>query len=245
MSDFIEATTSSLEALSDQYRAIAHNLANVSTAGYKRRCTSFVQLLQAQISGAEEGAAATSGTVVEEMSIDFTQGSLMETGRALDLALTGKGFFVLETPDGPLYTRHGAFVTNDTGQLVDSAGRIVAGEAGPIVIPPAANPQNVQVSKDGTLSASGAGFGKVRLVEFEDESSLLPVGDSCYLPAEGVEPTAATGAAVQQGYQEASNVRAVEELIALITVTRLYEANLKAIQTQDERLRNILHVAMS
>jgi len=243
MSDFIEATTSSLEALSDEYRAIAHNLANVSTAGYKRRCTSFVQLLQAKMSGAEE--AATSGTVVEEMSIDFTQGALTKTGRALDLALAGKGFFVLETPDGPMYTRHGVFLTNDTGQLVDSAGRIVAGEAGPIVIPPAVNPQNVQVSQDGTLSAGGAAFGKVRLVEVEDESVLLPVGDSCYRPAEGVEPTAAAGAAVQQGYQEASNVRAVEELVALITVTRMYEANLKAIQTQDERLRNILQVAMS
>ena len=133
MSDPIEATTSSLQALSDQYHTIAHNLANVNTAGYKRRCSSFVQLLQ------QAQTLSDIALIADQVSIDFSQGALTRTGRSLDLGLEGKGFFVLETPEGPLYSRSGVFRTNAEGQLVDSSGRTVAGEAGPIVIPTTAS----------------------------------------------------------------------------------------------------------
>lgn len=239
MSDPIETTTSSLQALSDQYHAIAHNLANVNTAGYKRRCSSFLQLLQ------EAQALSDIALIVDQVSIDFSQGALTCTGRALDLGLEGKGFFVLETPEGPLYSRSGVFRTNAEGQLVDSSGRTIAGEGGPIVIPSTASTAAVGVSADGSISVAGQGVGKFRLVEFENEMDLVPVGGNCFRAPVDAVTTPATNTAVRQGFQEASNVRVVGELVGLITVTRLYEANLKAIQTQDETLKNILQVAMA
>lgn len=239
MSDPIETTTSSLQALSDQYHAIAHNLANVNTAGYKRRCSSFLQLLQ------EAQALSDIALIVDQVSIDFSQGALTRTGRALDLGLEGKGFFVLETPEGPLYSRSGVFRTNAEGQLVDSSGRTIAGEGGPIVIPSTASTAAVGVSADGSISVAGQGVGKFRLVEFENEMDLVPVGGNCFRAPVDAVTTPATNTAVRQGFQEASNVRVVGELVGLITVTRLYEANLKAIQTQDETLKNILQVAMA
>lgn len=239
MSDPIETTTSSLQALSDQYHAIAHNLANVNTAGYKRRCSSFVQLLQ------QAQTLSDIALIVDQVSIDFSQGALTRTGRPLDVGLEGKGFFVLETPEGPLYSRSGVFRTNAEGQLVDSSGRTVAGEAGPIVIPTTASTAAVGVSADGSISVAGRGVGKFRLVEFENEMDLVPVGGNCFRAPVDAVTTPATNTAVRQGFQEASNVRIVGELVGLITVTRLYEANLKAIQTQDETMKNILQVAMA
>ena len=248
MADPIEITASTLEALTEQYRAIAHNLANVSTAGYKRRCTSFVQHLQA-LAGpgvvSSDAASATIGTVVGVTSVDFTQGALVSTGRPLDLALNGKGFFVLETPEGPLYTRSGVFRTNQNGQLVDAAGRTVAGEGGPIVIPSSVSMLTVGVSTDGAVSADGTGIGKLRVVEFEDESALIPAGGNAFLAPATETPTPSAGTAVKQRFQEAANVTPVQELVGLIAVTRMYEANLKAIQVQDERMKELLQVAMA
>lgn len=163
----------------------------------------------------------------------------------MDLGLEGKGFFVLETPEGPLYSRSGVFRTNAEGQLVDSSGRTIAGEGGPIVIPSTASTAAVGVSADGSISVAGQGVGKFRLVEFENEMDLVPVGGNCFRAPVDAVTTPATNTAVRQGFQEASNVRVVGELVGLITVTRLYEANLKAIQTQDETLKNILQVAMA
>ena len=247
MSDPIETTTSSLEALGREYQVIAHNLANASTTGYKRRCSSFVQLLQqAQaLDATGPEASMPAGEVVDQVLIDFSQGALTRTGRPLDLGLDGEGFFVLETPEGPLYTRNGAFRTNPEGQLVDPAGRSVAGEAGPIVMPNTASTSSVRVTRDGSISVAGQTVGKLRLVEFDEESVLTPVeGTSFRAPADAT-PNPAANTTVQQGFQEASNVGIVEELVGLITVTRQYEANLKAIQAQDERMKNILEVAMA
>ena len=189
------------------------------------------------------GTAQVQSAIVDTPAIDFTQGGLVRTGRGLDLALNGKGFFVIETAAGPRYTRNGVFRTNPQGQLVDSAGRMVAGEGGPITLPPNVNAEMVSVAQDGTISAQGRALGKLRIVDFESYAGLQPVGDSLYSAGLDGEPVPAANASVQQGFQETSNVKAVEELVGLITVTRLYEANIKGIQAQDERKQNLLRVA--
>jgi flagellar hook-basal body protein len=133
MSELTEQNSLTLNGLTREFNIIAHNLANVSTVGYKRRCNTFSQSLTAQ--GAET-EAGTGDSADLYATFDFSQGSFTETGRSLDFALCGKGFFVIETPNGPLYTRNGMFRLNQNGQIADSAGRIVAGQAGPISIPP-------------------------------------------------------------------------------------------------------------
>ena len=122
---------SSLEALDKQYQALAHNLANASTAGFKKRTSLFAQELARKEAEASDAASPAEETISQTSVIDFTQGALQRTGRPLDLAIAGEGMFVLETPAGPLYTRNGVFQTNAQGQLVDFAGRTVAGQGGP------------------------------------------------------------------------------------------------------------------
>ena len=245
MSGSIQAISSSLETLNEQYRTITHNLANASTAGFKRQIGSTMQSLAGQLLGASESTGPSVEEVTGTVSIDFTPGAMVRTGRPLDLALQGKkGFFVIDTPEGPLYTRNGVFQVNAQRQLVDSAGRTVSGEGGPIVIPSSVAVGGVSVATDGSVSAAGQSIGQFKLVEFDEPTQLIQVGSNCFRAPQTLAPVSATEATVHQGFQEASNVRVVEELVDLIAVTRLYEANLKSISAQDERMRNILNVAM-
>lgn len=234
--------SSTLNGLTREFEIIAHNLANVSTSGYKRRVNDFSKSLMAQ-------EAAQRGEKGPELqtALDFSQGSFVETGRSLDMALYGNGFFVIETPQGPLYTRHGAFNVNPNGQIVDIAGRIVAGESGPITVPPTVELSQVSVASDGSLSAAGGvPFGKLKLVDFPDkQGKLVTVGLNCFQAPTSLEPEPAKNLIVKQGFQEGSNVQMVEELVDMIMVTRLYEANMKFISTGGETSKNLLDVAMS
>ncbi len=237
----IEATASSMQSLSEQYCAVAHNLANANTAGFKRRMSAFAQSLQQQTLASASAPPAQAGTISATTAIDFTQGALTSTERPLDLAISGDGFFVIETTSGPVYTRNGSFGINGQRQLADSNGRLVGGESGPITIPAGAG--DINVAADGAVSVGGQSIGKLAIVAFADESLLLPAGASCFRAGKGAAPIDAEGATVRQGYQESSNVNVMEELVNLIAVTRLYEANAKSIERRDELMNHLLQVA--
>ena len=234
-----EEVSASIAALTREFETITHNLANVSTVGYKRKANAFSISLDP-----EQGYSP--GAVDPDLALDFSQGNMVETGRPLDFALFGKGLFVIETPEGPLYTRNGMFGTDENGQIVDSIGRIVAGEGGPISIPNNVGPSQIHVSSDGTITAGGAAIGKFSIVDFgENESKLLPTGDSCYrMPDATIQPVAAERVVVRQKFQEGSNVKIIEELVDMIFVTRLYEANVKSITSQQEASASLMSLAM-
>jgi len=243
MSEIMPLVSSSINALMREYETITNNLANVSTAGYKRRCNAFSKSLEGQMSGADKNLA---GNIDLNSSLDFSQGNLSETGRTLDFAIYGKGFFVIETPEGPLYTRNGIFQTNQNGQIIDLQGRIVAGDSGPITIPNNMISQ-VSVSSDGSISTGGIPIGKFQLADFKDnENKLVPTGDSCYrMPDKNIQPTASENIIVKQGSREVSNVKMIEELVDMIMVTRLYEANMKFIGARKEVASSITSAAMA
>ena len=243
MIDTIAQISSSVDALMQEFDVIAHNLANVSTVGYKRRCNAFSNSLSAQQTS---GGTEPPGSVALNAVLDFSQGSLVETGRPLDFALYGKGFFVIETPQGPLYTRNGVFSTNQNGQIVDSQGRIVSGEAGPITVPGNVGLSQLNVSGDGKISAGNTDIGKFKLVDFKDnESKLVSVGQNCYrMPDADIKPVSAEHIIVKHGCQEASNVKLIDELVDMIMVSRLYEANMKLVTAQKEASNSALSVAM-
>jgi flagellar basal-body rod protein FlgF len=247
MSDIVSQASSSIGGLNREFNIIAHNLANVSTVGYKRRCNTFSNSLTAQGAGTQ---AEGGGAVDLESVFDFTQGNIIETGRPLDFALVGRGFFVIETPEGPLYTRNGMFRLDQNGQIVDSAGRIVAGEAGPITIPPSVGLSQVGVASDGSISGGADGvrvpIGKFRLVDFkDDERELLAVGIHCFEAPEDVKPQSPENLIVKQGFEESSNVQLVEELVDMIMVSRLYEANMQFVSVKRDTSKSIIDVAMS
>lgn len=225
-----------------EFNIITNNLANVSTVGYKRRCNTFSQLLDAQI---EKGKLGSESKNALEPSLDFSQGTVVETGRKLDFALNGKGFFEVETGMGPLYTRNGMFRTNANGQIVDSNGYAVSGANGPITIPKTVGLSQLHVAADGNISADGAVIGKFKIVDFKDEqANLIPVGGSCFKAPKDVDTEVAKNTVVKQGYHEASNVKLVEELVDMIMVQRLYEANMKLIHSQKGTGDSLMSVAM-
>ncbi len=242
MSEITTQVGLTLDGLTREFDIITHNLANSSTAGYKRRCNTVSKSLAAQgvVTTTESG-----GEVDLKTTVDFSQGSSVETGRKLDFALWGKGFFVIETPEGPLYTRSGMFRLDRNNQIVDTAGRIVAGEGGPISIPPNVGLSQVYVSSDGGISAGGKRAGKFRLVDFEEsEKELIASGFNCFQAPEDTVPKTAENLVVRQGFQEGSNVKLVDELVDMMMVSRLYEANMKFILAKQDTTKSIIGVAM-
>ncbi len=231
----------SVGALEREFDIIAHNMANVGTAGFKRRCSGFLQALEAQSGSPAEGSSVE----LSPGALDFSQGALVQTDRTLDVALYGKGFFVVESPDGPLYTRHGVFQTNRNGQIVDTSGRLVAGTGGPVLVPSDVDVSQIHVDDAGRVSAGQASLGQFRIVQFADkEDQLLPAGLNCFRTPPDVTPRDAANVAVRQGYEEASNVKVAEELVNMIVVSRLYEANMKWVSVNRDNSNSALSVAM-
>ena len=249
MGDSITAMASMLDALETRYQTVAHNLANVNTAGFKKRRSMFEEALASQ--EAEAGPEVTTPTdeIKGTTTIDFGQGAAIQTGRPLDLSLTGDGFFTIDTPKGPLYTRNGAFHVNANRQLVDTSGRTIAGAAGAITLPAGASAADVSVSPNGEVRVGIASLGRLRITRFNERDLLTPMGTNVFQAppgeAAGEREAEAGSFSIQQGFQEGSNVTMVEELVDLITVSRLYEANIKSVSGQDGTQDSLLNVAMA
>jgi flagellar basal-body rod protein FlgG len=243
-----------LEAQQTQLDTITHNLANVSTNGYKRSHAVFEDLLYQNLRQA--GAPSTQqtqlptglqlGTGVRPVATarNFSQGNLQQSGNNLDLAINGQGFFQIAMPDGSVgYTRDGSFQVDAQGQIVSANGHPISPS---ITVP--ATAQNVTIAVDGTVSATMPGsstpqqLGQVQLASFVNPAGLDPKGNNIFVEtaASGNPQTGNAGAnglgVLNQGYVETSNVNVVEELVAMIQTQRAYEINSKAIQTSDQML---------
>ena len=241
MSDMTVNISASLDSLLREFDIVTHNIANASTTGYKRQFSNFDGAIGSQVHATSD----PDGTDEFLPVFDFSQGPLTQTGRNLDLALFGKGFFVIETPDGPLYTRNGMLHINQGGQVVDAAGRLVGGESGPLVIPAGIDGAQVSVGSDGTLYAGDISIGRLRIVCFPDaEDQLLPAGWNCWRAPTDRLPVVADERIVKQGYLEGSNVTLVNELVNMIMVTRAYEANVKLKNASSDATSSLLGVAM-
>ena len=246
-----------MEAQQTQLDAIAHNLANASTNGYKRSHAVFEDLMYQNLRQA--GASATDqttlptglqlglGTRAVATSRSFAQGNLQQTSNPLDLAISGLGFFELQMPDGTTgYTRDGSFQVSSTGQIVTNNGLTV--QPG-ITIPALAT--SVTIANDGTVSVLLPGnpapqtVGKISTSNFVNPAGLDPKGQNIYAEtaASGTPNSGSPGqnnlGVVQQGFVETSNVNVVEELVGMIQTQRAYELNSKAIKTSDDMLARL------
>ena len=246
-----------LDAQQTQMDVISHNLANVSTNGYKRSQAVFEDLIYQNMR--QVGANSSSdtqlptglqlGTGVRPVATSrlFTQGNLQQTSNSFDMAISGHGFFQLQMPDGTTgYTRDGSFHPDAQGQLVNANGIPLS--------PPISVPQgtrDITIANDGTVTVSIAGqdgvtqIGQIQLATFQNAAGLDPQGQNVFKETDASgAPTASTpgrnGAGmIQQGYLETSNVNVVEELVSMIQTQRAYEINSKAIQTSDQMLARI------
>lgn len=226
---------------------ISNNLANAATVGYKQDNVtnqSFDNVLAIKIRDASEQyydrpiGTMNLGVKLGEVYTNHEQGSLRETGNAYDLAIAGKGFFNMSVMDKDgnesiQYTRNGSFTLTHDGYIVNADGSRLQGESGDITIPE--NTAQIVIDGDGSIYADGVNSGKIILTDFDNYDFLSKIGDDLYLPAEGVNSTAAD-ATIQQGFTEQSNVVVVSEMVEMIAITRAYEANQKVIQTVDGTL---------
>ena len=246
-----------MEAQQTQLDVISHNLANVSTNGYKRATAVFEDLMyqnmrQVGANSTEQAQLPTGlqlglGVRTVATSRSFTQGSMQQTSNQLDVAIKGNGFFQVTQPDGTIgYTRDGSFQVDSQGRLVTSSGLPVANG---ITVPPSAT--NVSIAADGTVSATlpnsatPQNIGSLALANFVNPAGLEPRGDNLYVetaasgqPNGGTAGTNGLGT-VMQGFLETSNVNVVQELVSMIQTQRAYEMNSKAIQTSDQMLQKL------
>ena len=243
-----------MTAQQTQLDVISHNLANVSTTGFKRNFAVFQDLMyqnQRQV-GAQTGDNTQLptglhvglGVNVGSISRNFMQGALTNTGNALDIAINGQGFFQVQMPDGTTgYTRAGNFTRSSTGDVVTSEGY-------PLV--PAINLQigdTLDIGPNGQVSITRAGVTtagpQIQLANFVNPAGLEPLGNNLYretvasgAPEAGNPLTNSLGE-IRHKFLENSNINVVEELVSMIQTQRAYEMNSKAIQTSDQMLAKL------
>ncbi len=246
-----------LDAQQTRMAVVSNNLANVNTTGFKQDRAVFEDLLYQNIrqSGGQSSqdtmlpSGMSLGTGVRIVATEklFTQGSVLQTGNAMDVAINGRGFFQVLKPDGEIaYTRDGTFQLNAEGEFVNSSGYVV--QPG-ITVPDGA--QSITIGTDGVVSVKLAGqptptqVGSLEVADFVNPAGLQSIGENLYIE------TAASGSAqpgtpglnglgaINQGALEGSNVNVVSELVNMIETQRAYEMNSKAISTNDQMMQYI------
>jgi flagellar basal body rod protein FlgG len=220
-----------LDAAYQTQDVFAQNIAHATVPGYRRAGISFEPF---NVSFDQANASTPFGARAVSTYTDFRPGLISYTGNQLDLALEGDGFFVAQGTDGPVYTRSGAFVRDQDGQLLTRGGLPVVGTNGPIQLSPTA--LNVRIDSDGTVRADDAIVGQLRLVSFADPSRLVRAGTSGFTAPAGVEPQD-SAANVRQGYRESANLEVATEMVNMIRGARYFEAAQRVLRTLAESVQ--------
>ncbi len=249
----LDVAATGMTAQETKLDTIANNLANADTTGYKRQDAEFEDLLYQTVrvpagigAGAPSGIQRGTGTRVVATPRSFVQGTMKQTGKPLDVAIEGSGFFVVQRPSGDIaYTRAGALKLDSQGRLVTSDGLPIEPA---ITVPPDAT--SITITSDGIVNASKQGqtspnqLGQLTLATFPNPTGLEAIGHNLYVPtassgeATSGNPGADGRGTLMQAALEGSNVEVVNEMIGLLRAQRSYEINSKVIAAADEMLRN-------
>jgi flagellar basal-body rod protein FlgG len=242
-----------MTAQQQQIDTIANNLANISTTGFKKTRVAFEDLVY-QSKGTGEISQETqrptqleigSGVRVMGTQRDYSTGNIVASGNPLDVAITSRGMFVLETPEGEeRYTRNGVFHVNVDGELVNQSGlRVNPG----IEIP--SDAMEISIAEDGSVKATYEGgdgevtLGTIDVVDFGNPNGLRALGGNLYMSTpESGEPIpieADDGLVIKQGFIEGSNVDVAEELVNMIMAQRAFEMTSKVVETADETMKMV------
>lgn len=219
---------------------ISNNLANSTGIGFKKDRVSFQQLLNQETTApqqvTEEGLKRDPYLI--SVDVDMSEGDVQTTGNELDLAITGEGFFKINTPDGIRYTRKGNFMLDSAGDLVTQDGNPVMGKAGTINIPIAdtnTGSNIVVIDDQGSISYDDKIIDQLDIVNFDDSKSLVKEEKSLFRnDSDNPEVAVSTDTTVKQGYIELSNVNVAEEMVNMIHSMRAFESYQKAIKAIDE-----------
>lgn len=218
---------------------VANNLANINTTGYKADSSIFEQFLLPEASADAFPADSRDLAYVRDRATwhRFAPGPTLRTGGALDVAIDGDAFLVVQTAAGQRYTRNGALQITPTGTLVTAAGDPVLGVGGPIQFQ--TSDHDISIGEDGTITVrEGASAtsdsirGQLQLARFDNPGALQKEGSSLFSAPPGIAPLPPQNVRVVQGAIEQSNVNAVGEMARMVEITRAYESIAGLLQQQ-------------
>ena len=247
MSGSIYMAASGALAYGTRLEILSNNIANVNTVGFKQDKTQFQQYFSSALENSNMQTPANTDTSQAtefwfELSThtDHSTGPLKQTGNRFDMAITGNGFFCIQTPDGIQYTRRGDFAMDPIGNLVTQEGWPVLGEGGEITVESQADfgdidGHEILIHEDGTVEVDGNSVGKLRIVEFSDPQLLTKAGNTNFMTSsDTAAESPAANYRISQGMVELSNVDAVRMMTELIETLRGYESYQKVIRSIDE-----------
>lgn len=218
--------------LMNQMQVIANNIANSATTGYRQEGVIFSEYVQKV--GPMDSLSMAAARVRNTSDL---QGALTQTNGKFDFAIEGRGFFLIQTPQGEALTRAGSFSPSANGDLVNNDGHPVLDAGGaPIFIPPDAT--DLAVAQDGTLSTQGRPIGQLGIVEPLEPGEMTREGGVLFRADAGFEPVAAPQ--VLQGFLEGSNVDPIRQITNMIAVQRAYEMGQSFLDAENERVRSAL-----
>jgi flagellar basal-body rod protein FlgG len=244
-------SASGMLAQASRHEAIANNLANVSTTGFKRDVTLVrqqpVQLLNRisdNIFGIDGHLADLApvvgsrgeGAIIDAIQPNMTQGSLTPTGNDTDFSITGEGFFMVDTARGRRYTRQGDFALDGRGRLVTQAGDPVLDSTGAQIVP---GNKRLEVDASGAILLDGTEVGRLAVVKPDAPDMIIKEGEGLWAPVPGAR-FSASEVQVTQRHLERSNVNPVLEMAEMLSALRSYEANQRAVVAQDETLNTLI-----
>jgi flagellar basal-body rod protein FlgF len=240
MDNAVYVALSSQMALRNHLEVVANNLANASTAGFKAERMMFREYLM-QMAPTETVSFVLDGVGYR----DLGDGPITRTGNEFDVAINGKGYFQVETPEGVRYTRAGSFTLDTQRRLVTAQGYpVLSPSSTPLVLP--AGAEEIAIAEDGTVSVRGAQatevtrVGRIGLMEFTDEQQMRRVNAQLYATDERPRPVERPR--MTQGTIEESNVQSVVELTHMIEILRTYQIAQKVVESEAERERNAIEV---
>ncbi len=215
--------------------AVANNIANSGTAGFKKDV-----MFSRELSRAEQKVSPKPNdwqTALESrIHIDHSLGVFDKTSNPLDLAIEGDGFFTLQAADGiTALTRSGAFVVDSDGFLSMSGGFRLIGDGGPVQV----GAGQLSVGQDGEVEVDGLTVGRIAVKTVADVTTLERLGGSLFELPTGEELIDPLQATIRQGYRETSNVDVIQEMVDMMVAFRTYESNARALQTQDASLNHL------
>ncbi len=238
-------SAASLSALERWQEAVSQNISSSQVPGYRGHTVSFSAQDNGQFTVGANGAHGSESNVPASFptsanGISFKAGETQPTGKPLDLAIEGSGFFQVQLPDGThAYTRNGSFSQRSDGTLVNSSSYPVLSESGsPIVLSQAAGP--VSITQDGAISQGDTQVARLSVTTFSNTGGLVPISGGLLLAGPAADPKAADHPGVLQGYIESSNVSPLFEMVNLVQVSRIYEANQKVISNADQQTQKTM-----
>ncbi|MFT5302236.1 MAG: flagellar basal-body rod protein FlgF [Mariniblastus sp.] len=222
-----------MDAFSRQQELISSNLAHMNTPGHRRVQFAFEE----KFSQDNDQMTKLPGMAANETYVDFSQGRLEPTGRQLDVAIQGEGFFNYQGETGTLYSRNGALFRSPEGQLVNSDGLPILSDGAPLNIPDGVYNNTISIDSSGTISSNGTELGKLTVTQFDNEQLLASENSTTYFQKGEAQEQAGEPPIILQGNRELSNSHPVTELINLIIGSRHFEAAQRAMRTISESIQ--------